>query len=379
MNSDLRIFLACASYSVSYGGPAVTVPQLAASLCCARVDVGLWSPDGTADTSAILERSLRIERLHGNLSEAISTFGRVDLIHDNGIWLPHNHLLAGLAAEREIPRLVSTRGMLEPWAFGHKGWKKRLAWWAYQKGDLAQANCLHTTSETESENLRRFELDVPIAHVANGVEVPSYSELAMSRAIAPRKGKRIALFLGRLYPIKGLPLLVEAWARVRPRGWSLVIAGPNEAGHRSEIERVVRRQGLTDQVSFPGPVAPRDRLSVYANADLFILPSYSESFGMAAGEALACGLPVITTTGTPWLQLAARGCGWRVAPTLEGLEGALREATSSDAASLVEMGAKGREFVTAEFGWSAVAKRMIGLYRTIITGEANLHPAVAEG
>lgn len=376
MNS-LRIFLAGTSFKPSYGGPAISVARLARALALAGVEVGVWAPDRST-SYAWPKREQGIRLLSGSLEEALEVFGSATIFHDNGVWWPHNHALSCLASKLQVPRLVSTRGMLEPWALRHKAWKKRLAWRMYQERDLRGAAFHHATSEREADHLRRLGLGVPIAAIPNGVDLLSQAELSRHQCIRFSRKDKIALFLGRLYPIKGLPMMVEAWARIRPKGWSLVIAGPDEAGHRVEIERIVGRYGLGLEVSFPGPIAPHDRMSVIADADLFILPSYSESFGMAVGEALACGVPVITTTGTPWSQLAARSCGWRVAPTVEGIAGALREATSSENGMLLHMGEKGREYVGAEFGWPTIAKRMIALYRNIIAGVAEIDSVAVE-
>ncbi|MFP5210547.1 MAG: glycosyltransferase, partial [Acidobacteriota bacterium] len=89
------------------------------------------------------------------------------------------------------------------------------------------------------------------------------------------------------------------------------------------------------------------------------------------------GLPVVTTTGTPWSQIPVCGCGWRVAPTVEDLAGALRDATSSDAATLINMGAKGRDYVAAEFSWSAIANRMTALYRGIVASASDIDSLAA--
>jgi glycosyltransferase involved in cell wall biosynthesis len=170
------------------------------------------------------------------------------------------------------------------------------------------------------------------------------------------------VFLGRIYPVKGLPMLVEAWARVRPVNWSLVIAGPDEAGHRREVEAAVAASALGDVVSFPGAVAGEAKAQLLDAAELFVLPSHSESFGMALAEALAHATPVLTTTAVPWPSLETRQCGWRAAPTIEGLAEGLRIATAQSPETLRAMGAAGRELVESEYGWPRIANEFIALY-----------------
>ena len=286
-----------------------------------------------------------------------------DVIHDNGLWLAHNHQVADLARQSGAPRVVSTRGMLAPWAIRHKGWKKKLAWRLYQRRDLDRASALHATAEAEAKNLSALGLAGPIFTIPNGVELPDLDPPKPSSDC----GVRTAAFLGRLYPVKGLPMLVEAWARVRPPGWRLVIAGPDEAGHRRVLENAVGAAGLGEAIMLIGPVTGSAKRVLLQEADLFVLPSYTESFGMAVGEALAHATPVLTTTAVPWPDLEARGCGWRAAPTVEAIAEALRVATRCDRATLRAMGAAGRAYVAESFGWDSVGAQFEALYDRLLT------------
>jgi glycosyltransferase involved in cell wall biosynthesis len=311
----------------------------------------------------------------------LDRFGKTDVLHDNGIWLPHNHRLAALAERRGIPRVVSTRGMLEPWALNHKRLKKNLAWCLYQCRDLKQARCHITTSEAEAQNLQHLGLGVPIATVPNGVDVPEERPRSVDSGAerAVRGGLRTALFLGRIYPIKGLPMLIEAWARARPDGWILRIAGPDEAGHQKQVERAVTAAGLGQVVSFTGPLAYGMKKSAFFDAELFVLPTHSESFGIVVAEALAHGLPVLTTTGAPWSILRDSGCGWWVDATVDGITEGLRRATILDPETLRSMGAKGRALVSAKFGWKRVADLMLSTYEAILADTIANNPASSIG
>lgn len=364
----MRVLLTVTSLLPTYGGPAFSVSKLAIALANAGIEVGLWASDQSARTTPLLVACSRLHPLVGNVEQALDRFGKPDILHDNGIWLAHNHRLAVLAQKYEIPRVVSTRGMLEPWAFQHKQLKKRIAWKLYQRQDLELALCHHTTADTEARHLQRFRFCVPIITVPNGVEVSGEgSTFANAQAQHNHPNtKRIALFLGRIYPIKGLPMLIEAWARVRPKGWTLHIAGPDEAGHQKEVERAVYSAGLREVVIFTGPLSENMKAKAFSSAELFLLPSHSESFGMAVAEALAHGVPVLTTTRTPWSVLRENGCGWWVDATVGDITQALTKATMLDSDSLFRMGAKGRALVAEHFGWKRIAERFLSSYSEII-------------
>jgi len=365
----MKVFMAGTSLLPSYGGPAFSVSRLATALAEAGVEVGLWASDQSAADTPLVPRGSTVQCVIGTEAEALDRFGETDILHDNGIWLPHNHRLAVLAESRGIPRVISTRGMLEPWALRHKRLRKRVAWQLYQRRDLKLACCHHATAEAEARNLRQLGLGVPVVDVSNGVDVPEERPWAggsESKSAVRGGQRRIALFLGRIYPVKGLPMLIEAWARVRPDGWQLRITGPDEAGHQKQVERTVSAAGLGEVVSFTGPIGHQMKTSALFDADLFVLPSHSESFGLAVAEALAHGLPVLTTTGAPWSILPENGCGWWVDATVDGIAEGLRHATMADRETLRAMGAKGRALVIANFGWKGVADLILSTYERVL-------------
>jgi glycosyltransferase involved in cell wall biosynthesis len=167
--------------------------------------------------------------------------------------------------------------------------------------------------------------------------------------------------------------LIEVWARLKPPGWILQIAGPDEVGHQAQLEKLVSAAGLNEHVSFLGPVDETRKRGLFRDAELFVLPSHSESFGMAIAEALAHGLPVLTTTGTPWAKLLEHDCGWWVTPTVEAMVGALRDATSRDGNMLRAMGMKGRALVTTEFRWDWVARQFAFAYEELLSSRVKLY------
>jgi glycosyltransferase involved in cell wall biosynthesis len=223
----------------------------------------------------------------------------------------------------------------------------------------------------EADHLRALGLTAPIAVVPNGVPLPD-----TWKQRAPSNGQpRQALFLSRIHPKKGLLNLMDAWAAVRPSGWRLVVAGPDEQGHRAEVERRARAQGVAADVTFTGPVDDDAKWALYRASDLFVLPTFSENFGVVVAEALACGVPALTTTGAPWRVLAAARCGWWVAPEVAALTDALRDATARSDAERLAMGQRGRALVEARFSWNQVAADLHAAYRWLL-GESRLPACV---
>ena len=148
------------------------------------------------------------------------------------------------------------------------------------------------------------------------------------------------------------------------------MAGPDEGGHRAEVAAMIREAGLQDVWSLGGEVDDVAKWEVFRSSDLFILPTHSENFGISVAEALAAGLPVITTTGAPWGGLESHHCGWWVDPSAPALAGALAAATSSEVDSLREMGSRGRSWMAAEFSWKGVAESMARAYKTLVSTDS---------
>ena len=291
---------------------------------------------------------------------------RPSLIHHHGIWHPASHCSAKLAQQFKVPLLLHTRGMLEPWALDYRASKKQLAMWLYQRSDLEAVRLFFATAHAEMESLRRLGLKQPIAIIPNGVDLPALSQKETSdEQVTPQGSPRNAVFMSRIHPKKGVLNLVEAWAHIRPKNWRLLVAGPDEGAHLAVVTRRVRELGIEDAVEFLGEVEGEIKSELLKSADLFILPSFSENFGVVVAEALAYGVPVITTRGTPWEGLLHHGCGWWIDPTLSALTKAMKEALDMDPDRLRSMGENGRAYA-AEFNWEQIIEQTATVYRWIL-------------
>lgn len=308
-----------------------------------------------------------------------------DLLHSHGVWHPANHWVARATRCWGVPLILHPHGMLEPWALGQRAWKKRLALALFQRRDLETARVFVATSEMECKNLRRLGLRQPVAVIPNGVSLPTDrgagaavlastlwpggsqgGQAVLERGGAVRQARaRVALFLSRVHPKKGVLDLVRAWGQVAPAGWRLRIAGPDEGGYWAEVARLVGQLGLGASIDYCGPVEGEPKAALYREADLFVLPTFSENFGLVVAEALAYGVPVITTRGAPWADLETYDCGWWIETGVEPLVAALRAAMALSDAERRAMGERGRVYVQ-RYDWDAIAAETLALYRWVL-------------
>jgi glycosyltransferase involved in cell wall biosynthesis len=260
--------------------------------------------------------------------------------------------------------------MLDPWALNHRKGKKRLAWWAYARRDLLEASAIHATAELEAGYVRKAlgKRCPPVVVVPNGVELPEVR--SVSRRHGETETRRRILFLSRIHEKKGVLDLVKAFGWMDPAGWELVIAGNDDGGHEAACKELASLQPNAERIRFHGPVKDGDKWELYRSADLFVLPSYSENFGIVVGEALGMGVPVVTTTATPWGEFAHAKAQrykdtkgelglWVVEPGVEAIKEAMREAMELSDEQREESGARGAEWIRREFSWEAIGKQFL--------------------
>lgn len=294
---------------------------------------------------------------------AQATSNTCDLFHSHGLWRMPNIYPAVVCRRYSQCRLVvSPHGMLSAWALHHHPLRKAVFWHALQNAAIRRAECLHAASVSEYEDIRRCDLTQPIAIIPFGVDIPP------AAGPGDRERRRL-LFLGRVHPKKGIDILLRAWHVVESRfqDWDLQIVGPDERGYLSKMKHLASRLRLC-RVTFTGPLYGPDKLSAYRRADLFVLPTHSENFGLSVAEALAAGTPVVVTAGAPWSSIETHRAGWSIDVGLDPLVACLEKAMARSPSELARMGESGRRWMIRDYCWDRVGARHAATYEWLRSG-----------
>lgn len=289
---------------------------------------------------------------------------KVDIFHNHSLWMMPN-VYPGMSARRyDIPLLVSPRGTFSQWAFESGTWVKRIFWPLRQKPSLSATSCFHATAFTEYEDIRRIGFRVPVAILPNGVDIPDLV------TASPRKCERqTLLFLGRIHPVKGVDLLIRAWAAIQDKftNWDIHIAGPDNGGYLEQVIRLASELKLK-RIVFSGALYGDEKWQAYGNADIYVLPTFSENFGMTVAEALATGTPVIVTKGAPWSGVEIEGAGQWIEIGLDPLVASLENMLERPKKELMYMGQRGRDWMQRDFSWRRIGEKMAETYDWLVIG-----------
>ena len=291
----------------------------------------------------------------------------IDYIHSHGLWEMPVIYASWIARKNNIPLIVSPRGALSEKAM-KTGLKmvKVIFWTLFQKKALLSATCFHATSDSEYRDIRRMGFTQPVSIIPNGVDIQECKNIV-------KHTHKTLLFFGRIHPIKGIENLLHAWALVQSKfpDWRLEIAGPASKRYTNKI-KLIANQLRIERIDFLGPLYGEHKWSAYKNADLYILPSFSENFGMTIAESLSIGTPVIASKGTPWGSLVRMNAGFWVENDVKSLEDCLREVLNMSVEELHKIGNNGFYWMRKEFSWDGVSKKMLETYQYILYNEEPL-------
>lgn len=293
------------------------------------------------------------------------------LVHLHSLYMYHDRAAGNAAIEAGVPYIVRPHGTLDPYIRNRRRARKAVFEWWFQNRILRNAAALHYTSADERRLATPYARNSRGFVVPNGLDLDAFADLPPNgafRAKHPGIGDRpIVLFLGRLNFKKGLDLLVPAFGSLRYAGIDahLVIAGPDD-GMAEKTRGWLRNAGLLERATFTGMLEGRDKLAAFADAAVFVLPSYSENFGIAVAEAMACGVPVaISEAVNIWHDVKTARAGL-VSPC--NADAIARDLTSilSSPGRAVAMGERGRALAREKYSWDGIAPALEAAYEQVL-------------
>jgi glycosyltransferase involved in cell wall biosynthesis len=393
----LRILQVIPAYypAVRYGGPIRSVHGLSTALVRAGHDVHVFTTtvdgdqdvdvpsDSPVDLDGVQVRYFRVPAVRRlcwspAMGEGLRRDIRnYDVVHLHSTFLWPTWAGARAASRAGVPYLIAPRGMLVGDMIRRKSRWVKTAWIELiERRTLREAAAVHVTAELEAEELRKLRFQLPeLVCIPNGVDIPS-SYAPLQEGLATQIGGRpYALFLSRISWKKGLDRLIRAWKSVPEL--LLVIAGNDEESYEPTLRALAREENVAERVLFVGPVSDEHKWALYAGAQFFLLPSYSENFGNAVVEAMAMSCPVIVSPDVGAAHLVeSSGAGLVVNCEPMFLGDAARKLATNPELRRV-LGERGTKFVAERLSWSAVAVEAERAYRRAIERTARQQVAIA--
>lgn len=387
LGNKLQVCHVIASINEHLGGSSVAVSSLAEVLTTQEISSHIFTLNYPNIGKQLITSGVNLHSYdahliaqylagyHPNARHALQQLATdLDLIHNHGLWLFPNLYARESALNNSLPLITSTHGMLDVWSLKRSYWKKKLVWYLYEHKNLISANVFHATSIQEVFSIRALGFPQPIALIPNGIYIENLDTKPnrdiLVNSFPELKAKKWLLFLSRIHPKKGLYNLLFAWHNIAALfdEWHLIIAGPDLIGYQKKLEFITIELGLERQVTFTSMLSGKTKEAALANADLFVLPSYSENFGVAIAESLANAVPVVTTKNTPWQDLLTYDCGWWIDNNQQALTLALTEAMQMSVQERKAMGLRGRNLIKNKYSWDFIAEEMASVYQWMLGG-----------
>jgi glycosyltransferase involved in cell wall biosynthesis len=362
-----------------YGGPIRSVHGLSCALAQRghEVEVYTTSMDGKQNLDVPLGQPVNLDGVKVTYfpvpwmrrlawAPALSrrlrqTMHGFDVVHLHSVFLWPTWAAARAALRAGKPYFLSPRGMLVDDLIKRKSRWVKGAWiQLIERQNIAGAAGVHVTTELEATRMRALGLKLPEVHcVPNGVQRPS-SHTPLSAGPFAELPRPYALFLGRINWEKGLDRLIKAWAMVPDL--HLVIAGNDEENYMPKLKALAHQVGVADRVLFVGPVTDTDKWALYENAEMFILPSYSENFGNVVAEAMAMSCPVVVTPEVGLAEVVRTSGAGIITPGEPKELAANVSALLASGSEREEMGMRGFQVAVEQLSWGAVACRIESMY-----------------
>ena len=339
----------------------------------------IWHPGNEEDANSIREdehiKALPtfgnskyglIKGIFHSIPHEITDYG---IIHQHGIWMPLSIYSCKLSKKTNLKVVIQPHGYLLRNSLNLSKYKKLLAFNLYEKSNLKSATALVACAMDEALKLKEMFPDQDVAIIPNGVSSKFFN--APISLNNHSNSKKRMLFLSQIIPVKGIERVLRGIHSIginKFSNWEFILAGYENVSYKNFLTKTIDHLNLKSLVSFVGPKVGQNKIDLFDSSKVFILPSYSENFGIVVAEALARGVPVITTKGTPWEELNTNNCGFWVDNSEEGIHNALLKLLETTDIELIEMGKRGKELVENKYLWNKTTLKTIELYEWVLNG-----------
>ena len=382
--SGLRILHVIPSISPNRGGPSTVVESLARGQARAgcRVTIATTDDDGPAHRSdrpttmgkedgvdyKIFPRQTRFYTISRPLRKWLrENLSQFDVVHVHALFSYPPVVAARLAHQQGVPYIVRPLGTLERWGLkNRRPFLKSLSLRTIETQILARAAAVHYTTQREADEGAKLGVGHRPVIVPNPVELPDGTGSAKSGDGSAPSERRI-LFLSRIDPKKGLEILLEAFAQLQKEGMDarLLVAGAGDGDYVDKLKLTSDRLGLRNAIEWLGHADEQEKIRLLELSDVFVLPSFSENFGVSVVEAMLAALPVVVTTEVGVADdIAANRAGLVVEPDSAALSEALRTILEDETLAR-ELGRRGQHLAAEKFSTTRVTSDLLALYEDV--------------
>lgn len=389
----MRVLQIVPAISLLYGGPSQMVLGLSQALAAQGVEITLLTTDANGDAGqgpldvplgcAVKQDGYQVYYFRcspfrrykfslGLLRWLAQYASEYDLAHLHALFSPVITAAAKVAQAQQLPYILRPLGTLDPADLQKKQQLKRLYGTLLERANLAHAAAVHFTSAQEAKISQRYGVATNDLVIPLGVkEPPEMPELSTARLYwGIDQNKPLLLYMSRIDPKKGLDLLLPALEALVAQGqdFQFVLAGgnPQDPDYVRQIRSKIEASVLAKYTTITGFVQGEMKWALLQDADVFVLPSYYENFGIAVAEALVTGTPVVISDQVHiWREVENAQAGWVVGTQVDSLRQGLSLALQ-EGSQRAEKGKNARKLAISNYSWDAIAQQMIAAYEQIL-------------
>lgn len=394
----MKILQIIPSISLIYGGPSQMVIGLAIALAKAGEEVTIITTDSNGDfgqaplnvplNQPIKQDDYEFEIIYFHcapfrrykfslgLLKWLKTHAKeFDIAHIHALFSPVTSAAATVCRQQNLPYILRPLGTLDPSDLRKKKLLKQLYVELIERRNLAGAAAVHFTSEQEAKISERFGVKTKDLVIPLGVFPPKINPEDVWSKLGIPSDKPIVLFMSRIDPKKGLDLLLPALEKLLNDGWEFhfILAGtnPQDPIYEAKIQSEIENSPLNSHTKITGFVTGKVKTTLLQGADLFVLPSYYENFGIAVAEAMVAGTAVIISDQVHiYQQVVDSESGWVGTTDVESLVELLKAALSNPQ-ECQRRGLNAQKYALQNFSWDAIAQQVLQAYQEIVVCQKN--------